>query len=133
VVPDRQLSLAIGEEGQNARLAGKLTGWQIDIRSESEVRAELEPEPQPEPVAAVVEAAPVVEEDAEPSHALIAEVAAESAMADEDEAREQQKEAAYGTSHDHGGPRHNAAPDHGAVGHSARRRWWRRSNRPRLP
>ncbi len=51
VVPDRQLSLAIGKEGQNARLAAKLTGWRIDIRSESEVRAELEPEPEPEPVA----------------------------------------------------------------------------------
>ncbi len=36
VVPDRQLSLAIGKEGQNARLAAKLTGWRIDIKSESE-------------------------------------------------------------------------------------------------
>jgi len=36
VVPDTQLSLAIGREGQNARLAAKLTGWRIDIRSESE-------------------------------------------------------------------------------------------------
>jgi len=38
VVPDRQLSLAIGKEGQNARLAAKLTGWRIDIRSESAVQ-----------------------------------------------------------------------------------------------
>jgi N utilization substance protein A len=36
VVPDYQLSLAIGKEGQNARLAAKLTGWKIDIRSESQ-------------------------------------------------------------------------------------------------
>ena len=36
VVPDFQLSLAIGKEGQNARLAAKLTGWRIDIRSDSE-------------------------------------------------------------------------------------------------
>ncbi len=36
VVPDDQLSLAIGKEGQNARLAAKLTGWRIDIKSESE-------------------------------------------------------------------------------------------------
>ena len=36
VVPDYQLSLAIGKEGQNARLAAKLTGWKIDIKSESE-------------------------------------------------------------------------------------------------
>ncbi|MGQ9475866.1 MAG: transcription termination factor NusA [Actinomycetota bacterium] len=36
IVPDNQLSLAIGREGQNARLAAKLTGWRIDIRSESQ-------------------------------------------------------------------------------------------------
>ena len=36
IVPDDQLSLAIGREGQNARLAARLTGWRIDIRSESE-------------------------------------------------------------------------------------------------
>ena len=35
IVPDRQLSLAIGKEGQNARLAAKLTGWRIDIKPES--------------------------------------------------------------------------------------------------
>jgi N utilization substance protein A len=42
VVPDNQLSLAIGKEGQNARLAAKLTGWKIDIRSQSQVEAEAE-------------------------------------------------------------------------------------------
>ncbi|MGB4702005.1 MAG: transcription termination factor NusA [Syntrophomonadaceae bacterium] len=36
VVPDYQLSLAIGKEGQNARLAAKLTGWKVDIKSESQ-------------------------------------------------------------------------------------------------
>lgn len=36
IVPDYQLSLAIGKEGQNARLAAKLTGWKIDIKSESQ-------------------------------------------------------------------------------------------------
>ena len=36
VVPDYQLSLAIGKEGQNARLAAKLTGWKIDIKSETQ-------------------------------------------------------------------------------------------------
>lgn len=36
VVPDYQLSLAIGKDGQNARLAAKLTGWKVDIRSESQ-------------------------------------------------------------------------------------------------
>lgn len=40
VVPDNQLSLAIGKEGQNARLAAKLTGWKIDIKSQSQA-AEL--------------------------------------------------------------------------------------------
>ncbi len=39
VVPDYQLSLAIGKEGQNARLAAKLTGWKIDIKSESQAIA----------------------------------------------------------------------------------------------
>ena len=34
IVPDFQLSLAIGKEGQNARLAARLTGWRIDIRSD---------------------------------------------------------------------------------------------------
>lgn len=43
VVPDYQLSLAIGKEGQNARLAAKLTGWKIDIKSESQV-AEVDEE-----------------------------------------------------------------------------------------
>jgi N utilization substance protein A len=36
IVPDYQLSLAIGKRGQNARLAAKLTGWKIDIKSESQ-------------------------------------------------------------------------------------------------
>ena len=40
VVPDRQLSLAIGREGQNARLAARLSGWRIDIRSTTEAEAE---------------------------------------------------------------------------------------------
>jgi len=35
-VPDYQLSLAIGREGQNARLAARLTGWRIDIRSDAQ-------------------------------------------------------------------------------------------------
>jgi N utilization substance protein A len=45
IVPDFQLSLAIGKEGQNARLAAKLTGWKIDIRSDTETDA---PEPAPQ-------------------------------------------------------------------------------------
>ncbi|MBI4300722.1 MAG: transcription termination/antitermination protein NusA [Chloroflexi bacterium] len=42
VVPDRQLSLAIGKEGQNVRLAAKLSGWRIDIKSASTAEAERE-------------------------------------------------------------------------------------------
>src|ERR1700694_3412365 len=89
VVPDRQLSLAIGKEGQNARLAAKLSGWRIDIRSESEVRAEVEPEPEPEPVA-VVEPVPA-EEESEMRHALVAEAEAESAQADEEDLDEEDR------------------------------------------
>jgi N utilization substance protein A len=53
VVPDRQLSLAIGKEGQNARLAAKLTGWHIDIKPASAAEAEK--------AAPVKEAAPEAE------------------------------------------------------------------------
>ena len=41
VVPDSQLSLAIGKDGQNARLSAKLTGWKIDIKSESQIKEEM--------------------------------------------------------------------------------------------
>jgi len=40
VVPDNQLSLAIGKGGQNVRLAAKLTGWKIDVKSESASKAQ---------------------------------------------------------------------------------------------
>ena len=52
VVPDNQLSLAIGKEGQNARLAAKLTGWRIDIKSQSQAATmfELPEEPAEEPL-----------------------------------------------------------------------------------
>ncbi len=40
IVNDYQLSLAIGKEGQNARLAARLTGWRIDIKSESQLAEE---------------------------------------------------------------------------------------------
>jgi N utilization substance protein A len=44
VVEDKQLSLAIGKKGQNVRLAAKLVGWRIDIKSEEEKRREVEAE-----------------------------------------------------------------------------------------
>ncbi len=61
IVPDQQLSLAIGKEGQNARLAAKLTGWKIDISSETQIAQErltslgLQPETEEEPSPAVPE------------------------------------------------------------------------------
>jgi N utilization substance protein A len=67
VVPDRQLSLAIGKEGQNARLAAKLTGWRVDIKSDAEA-VEPAPAPAPAPVLEAVEAvAAVAEIPAEPA------------------------------------------------------------------
>jgi N utilization substance protein A len=52
IVPDKELSLAIGKEGQNARLAARLTGWRIDIKSESQ-RAVTDPRRAPAPAAPV--------------------------------------------------------------------------------
>ena len=60
VVPDYQLSLAIGKEGQNARLAAKLTGWKIDIKSESQAQELMAAADEAEEAA--VEAEPVAEE-----------------------------------------------------------------------
>jgi N utilization substance protein A len=54
VVPDKQLSLAIGKEGQNARLAAKLTGWRIDIKSVSAIEAERVVTQEPETAAEAI-------------------------------------------------------------------------------
>ena len=84
IVPDNQLSLAIGREGQNARLAAKLTGWKVDIRSHVEAEA-LEAadaeavEGAKEAVAAVDEAAKVVAAEASKE---VEDVAAESVVAE---------------------------------------------------
>ena len=59
-VPDKQMSLAIGKEGQNARLAAKLTGWRIDIQTEGSIMqagGDLYPPPEP-----TMEAIPLPEE-----------------------------------------------------------------------
>ncbi|HUF59241.1 MAG TPA: transcription termination factor NusA [Actinomycetota bacterium] len=76
IVPDYQLSLAIGREGQNARLAARLTGWRIDIKSESQAA---------EPPAPVVVAPPVAAEEtpAAPEEAPVAP--AEEAQAETEE------------------------------------------------
>ena len=85
IVPDRQLSLAIGKEGQNARLAARLTGWRIDIKSastaEAEAAAEVEqPVETEEPIAQATAAdvtlvAPeeLVTETEEPEEEYVAE------------------------------------------------------------
>jgi N utilization substance protein A len=49
IVPDYQLSLAIGREGQNARLAARMTGWRIDIRSDRETESTRNDKEKPEP------------------------------------------------------------------------------------
>jgi len=69
IVPDKQLSLAIGKEGQNARLAAKLTGWRIDIKSVSAIESEKAIIEEPEIAAEII--LPEVEEgeslEAEPT------------------------------------------------------------------
>ncbi|HEX21108.1 MAG TPA: transcription termination/antitermination protein NusA [Actinobacteria bacterium] len=62
IVPDNQLSLAIGKEGQNARLAAKLTGWRIDIKSETKYAEEL--------LSPVVEEKPTGKETADQCEAI---------------------------------------------------------------
>lgn len=89
LVPDRQLSLAIGREGQNARLAAKLTSWKIDIQGEAQwTAAQAPPEPEvadepetaPEPVVAKAEDTEVAAE------AESAAVATATAVAEQEEA-----------------------------------------------
>ena len=62
IIPDKQLSLAIGKEGQNVRLAVKLTGWRIDIKSEASFIEEEKAKPQPKPVKEEEIIEPVAEE-----------------------------------------------------------------------
>ena len=93
VVPDRQLSLAIGKEGQNARLAARLTGWNVDIRSNVEVEAEAvaraAEEAAPRTAAEVEQAAQkdvAAEEPAEAVAEAVAEPVAEPIAAEQAEA-----------------------------------------------
>lgn len=82
LVPDRQLSLAIGREGQNARLAAKLTNWRIDIQGTSQVVEEAPATPEPEVVVeadAVAETTAAAVPAAEPEVAVAAAEVAEAA------------------------------------------------------
>ena len=90
VVEDKQLSLAIGKKGQNVRLAAKLTGWRIDIKSEEEKRREVEaqlegfvPDSSPDEEAAAGE---VVTSDVVTSDVASSDVAAADAGASEEPA-----------------------------------------------
>jgi len=88
IVPDKQLSLAIGKEGQNARLAAKLTGWRIDIKSASTAEAEkAEAKPSTEEEEKEEEKA-VVKEESLAEMSDILEPAPVSAEAPEKEAAE---------------------------------------------
>ena len=79
-VPERMLSLAIGREGQNARLAAKLTGWRIDIRSDQAQPRPAPPSPAPvETATKPAEAAPEPKAEVEPAEVEPAEVAADAA------------------------------------------------------
>ncbi|HEX9019893.1 MAG TPA: transcription termination factor NusA [Nitrospirota bacterium] len=80
VVADAQLSLAIGKKGQNVRLAAKLTGWKIDILSESEYDQERQKEREQEIEAAIVEETRKMAEETEAAASLEAQTA-ESAPA----------------------------------------------------
>ena len=94
VVEDKQLSLAIGKKGQNVRLAAKLTGWRIDIKSEEEKRKEVEAQFGAMEAAAAEE--PAAEEPAaeEPvaeggvAEGSVAEASAEEAAVEESAAAE---------------------------------------------
>jgi len=48
IVPENQISLAIGKDGQNVRLAAKLTGWKIDVRAPEKVEEKVDPVRNPE-------------------------------------------------------------------------------------
>ncbi len=93
VVPDRQLSLAIGKEGQNTRLAARLTGWRLDIKGMTEweevkaraaagASAVTEEAEEPEAVAEVLEEAIAIVEEVEAVAAEAAETEAATAEAE---------------------------------------------------
>jgi N utilization substance protein A len=83
VVPDYQLSLAIGREGQNARLAARLTGWRIDIKSESQAQEPSTPAVPSRAVRAEERSQPPAQAPSEPSVTEIPEEPAAVESAEE--------------------------------------------------
>ncbi|HET7318765.1 MAG TPA: helix-hairpin-helix domain-containing protein, partial [Nitrospirota bacterium] len=81
VVADSQLSLAIGKKGQNVRLAAKLTGWKIDILSESEYDQERQKEREQEIEAAIVEETRKMAEETEAAQTMETQTSGDSAPA----------------------------------------------------
>jgi len=84
VVADSQLSLAIGKKGQNVRLAAKLTGWKIDILSESEYDQERQKEREQEIEAAIVEETRKMAEETEAAVTMESKSASEASEIAED-------------------------------------------------
>jgi N utilization substance protein A len=84
VVADSQLSLAIGKKGQNVRLAAKLTGWKIDILSESEYDQERQKEREQEIEAAIVEETRKMAEETEAAEHLESEIVLDTKGAEAD-------------------------------------------------
>ena len=108
IVPDRQLSLAIGKEGQNARLAAKLTGWRIDIKPESAMQEVLAAAPAQAEVARKAPRkakTPAREEGAQPWQEAIQEDGKEAALAEAPAAEAAPTEAAAVVEPEAAGPR----------------------------
>jgi transcription antitermination factor NusA-like protein len=80
VVPDKQLSLAIGKEGQNARLAAKLTGWRIDIKSVSAIEVERAVTEEPETAAEAISPEIEIMEEEPLEEELVEEIGVEESV-----------------------------------------------------
>ena len=89
IVPDYQLSLAIGKEGQNARLAARLTGLKVDIKSESQMHSDGEAQKAAEAEVVAAEAARVAETEAAAAQAAGEPEAAESTPSEQPKPVEQ--------------------------------------------
>ena len=103
VVPDYQLSLAIGKEGQNARLAARLTGWRIDIRSDAAAAEPAAPDASADPAAPAAAAAPAAPAAPEAPEAPGAPGRGGEARTVPRQARQAPRDAEVGTASDNAG------------------------------